>query len=137
GEVEILERQIEQEEKRLTAAPPPTMINSQSAGKIDNSGDARDSTGLIRSQLKAVQVEIQQRLKSQEALTKQINSLQGRLEVGPLREQEMAATTRDVSQLRTAYTTLLDKKMNADMASDLEKRQKSERFNILDNARVP
>jgi hypothetical protein len=39
--------------------------------------------------------------------------------------------------LRGDYKSLLEKKMSADMAADLEKRQKSERFTILDPARIP
>jgi uncharacterized protein involved in exopolysaccharide biosynthesis len=65
-----------------------------------------------------------------------------------LREAEVAArqikdpidrsiADRELAALRTQFDSLLTKKMEADMAVDLEKRQKSERFTILDPARIP
>jgi polysaccharide biosynthesis transport protein len=43
----------------------------------------------------------------------------------------------NLSVLRDDYVSLLKKKLEADAAADLEKRQKSERFTILDPARIP
>ena len=43
----------------------------------------------------------------------------------------------DLSVLRENYVSLLKKKLEADAAADLEKRQKGERFTILDPARIP
>ncbi len=50
-------------------------------------------------------------------------------------DQELWAL--DYSAIRDEYTALLKKKLEADTAADLEKRQKSERFTILDPARIP
>jgi len=50
-------------------------------------------------------------------------------------DRDLAAL--DLAVLRENYISLLKKKMEADMAADLEKRQKSERFTILDPARIP
>jgi hypothetical protein len=66
-----------------------------------------------------------------------ITHYQARVDKLPLREQEMAGLTRDYHIARTNYSSLLDKKIAAEMASDLERRQKGERFTILDPARVP
>jgi succinoglycan biosynthesis transport protein ExoP len=44
---------------------------------------------------------------------------------------------RDYDSLRAHYQSLLDKKLSAQMASELEARQKGERFTILDPAPVP
>jgi hypothetical protein len=44
---------------------------------------------------------------------------------------------RDYESLRTHYTSLLDKKLSAQMASALETHQKAERFLILDAAVTP
>jgi hypothetical protein len=44
---------------------------------------------------------------------------------------------RDYDSLRTHYQSLLDKKLSAQMATELESRQKGERFLILDRASVP
>jgi succinoglycan biosynthesis transport protein ExoP len=44
---------------------------------------------------------------------------------------------RDYDTLRSHYTSLLDKKLSAEMASALENRQKGERFVVLDAATPP
>jgi succinoglycan biosynthesis transport protein ExoP len=50
---------------------------------------------------------------------------------------ERAFAENDLQMLRANYNSLLQKKMEADMAADLEKRQESERFTILDPAGIP
>jgi succinoglycan biosynthesis transport protein ExoP len=55
----------------------------------------------------------------------------------PLREQQMAQVTRDYEISKTNYRSLLDKKLAAEMAADLEHGQKPERLTLLDPARVP
>ena len=49
----------------------------------------------------------------------------------------MAGVTRDYEITKANYKALLDKKISATMATDMERRQKSERFTLLDPARVP
>jgi hypothetical protein len=49
----------------------------------------------------------------------------------------MAQVTRDYEISKANYKSLLDKKMSADMSLDMEKRQQSERFTIVDPAEVP
>jgi hypothetical protein len=66
-----------------------------------------------------------------------IGSYQSRLERLPIREQEMAAVSRDYEITKANYRALLDKKISAGMATEMERRQKSERFTMLDPARVP
>ncbi len=139
--IKQLDKDIETEEKRLANAPPPPMIAGlgPSGGKTgEETGDnPKDPLIAYRNQLKAIEAEIEQRQKNEKIFEAQVKVLQDRIENMPMREQEMAQTDRDVSLLRGNYSSLLEKKMSADMAADLEKRQKSERFTILDPARIP
>lgn len=50
---------------------------------------------------------------------------------------DRAIADRTLAVLRIQFDSLLTKKLEADMACDLEKRQKSERITILDPARIP
>jgi uncharacterized protein involved in exopolysaccharide biosynthesis len=78
------------------------------------------------------------RLKGEsEGLREQIRRYQVRIEETPKREQQLNLLTRDYDQLRINYQTLLDKKMQSQMAENLERRQQSEQFKILDPARMP
>jgi uncharacterized protein involved in exopolysaccharide biosynthesis len=54
-----------------------------------------------------------------------------------MREQEMAEVTRDYEISKANYHSLQDKIFAADMATEMERGQKSERFKVLDAAETP
>lgn len=70
-------------------------------------------------------------------LKEQIGIYQRRIEETPKREQEIALLTRDYDLLRTNYQSLMEKKIQARMAENLERKQQGEQFKILDPARIP
>ncbi|MDA1303468.1 MAG: AAA family ATPase [Nitrospirae bacterium] len=55
----------------------------------------------------------------------------------PAREQEMLALERDYGNMQANYQNILEKRLNARISENLEKRQKGERFRILDPANLP
>jgi hypothetical protein len=80
---------------------------------------------------------LQTRVNDRTELQRRLAEYQGRLERVPIREQELAQITRDYDISRQNYTALFEKRISAQMAAELERRQQSERFTILDPARVP
>jgi polysaccharide chain length determinant protein (PEP-CTERM system associated) len=70
-------------------------------------------------------------------LKDQVSVYQKRIEDSPKREQEMLFLTRDYDLLKANYQSLLDKKIQAQMAESLERKQQGEQFKILDPARLP
>ena len=70
-------------------------------------------------------------------LKEQMVLYQRRIEDTPKREQELTLLTRDYDLMKTNYQSLLDKKIQAQMAENLERRQQGEQFKILDPARLP
>ncbi len=78
------------------------------------------------------------RLKEEEkTLKEQMILYQRRIEDTPKREQELVLLTRDYDLLKTNYQSLLDKNLQAQMAENLERKQKGEQFKILDPAVLP
>ncbi|MGQ0665554.1 MAG: AAA family ATPase [Nitrospiraceae bacterium] len=67
----------------------------------------------------------------------EMNEYEKRVEKAPTREQELEILVRDYNNLKENYRTLLDKKLNARLAENLEKRQKGEQFRIMDPANLP
>jgi uncharacterized protein involved in exopolysaccharide biosynthesis len=55
----------------------------------------------------------------------------------PLVEQEMTGLKRNYEESAANYNSLLQKKLAAGVATDMERSQQSERFTIIDPARVP
>ena len=97
----------------------------------------RQQAATLAAQIKGAEKELETRKSEQDRILRDINAFQNRLERLPVREQEMARITRDYQMSKDNYKSLLDKKMAAEMALDMERRQKSERFTLLDPARVP
>lgn len=62
---------------------------------------------------------------------------QKRVENTPKREQELLSLRRDYKNIKETYDSLLSRKLEAQIAVNMEKKQKGEQFRILDPARLP
>jgi polysaccharide chain length determinant protein (PEP-CTERM system associated) len=91
----------------------------------------------LRSQIRGSDKELEDSKAEQQRILRDLNMYQDRMERLPVREQEMAQITRDYEMSKENYKSLLDKKLAAEMALDMERRQQSERFTVLDRAQVP
>jgi polysaccharide chain length determinant protein (PEP-CTERM system associated) len=89
---------------------------------------------VLRSQLNTVEAEIAKHKQDQERLTKQIRGYQAKVEAIPVREQQITELVRDYEMSKAHYSQLLDKQLSAETATQLEIRQKGEKFSILDSA---
>jgi uncharacterized protein involved in exopolysaccharide biosynthesis len=66
-----------------------------------------------------------------------LRQYQARVEAVPSRESELTELTRDYDTLQTTYRTLLAKKEESQIATNLESREIGEKFRMIDAARVP
>jgi len=66
-----------------------------------------------------------------------MDMLQGRVDRTAAQEQALLSLNRDYANMQENYQDLLSKRLNARIAENLEKRQKGERFRILDPANLP
>lgn len=98
---------------------------------------ARLSLAEIDSRLKASEVEIANQAKDVAELHKQIETVRDRVKMTPVREQQLAEITRTYENSRAQYQSLLQKKLQSELASNLEKRQGGEQFRVLDPASLP
>ena len=67
----------------------------------------------------------------------EIGEYQRRVENTPKREQELQFLQRDYRNNQESYNSLLNRKLEADISVNMEKKQKGEQFQIIDRARVP
>ncbi len=91
----------------------------------------------LESQLKANRAEIANRQTEIKQLQGKIGEYQGRLNHAPLMEQQYTDITRDYEQSKANYDSLLAKKNQSEMATDLEKTQQGEHFRMLDPPNLP
>ncbi|MGA2960238.1 MAG: XrtA system polysaccharide chain length determinant [Candidatus Korobacteraceae bacterium] len=86
----------------------------------------------LEGQLKANEQEIQDARNEMQTLQTQIAEYQSRLNLTPIREQQLADLTRDYEQSKANYDSLLKKQMQSQLATNLEKRQQGKGFRIID-----
>lgn len=110
---------------KKTAALSPGMIALQE--RITN----------IRGQITMESQEITRLEHERDQLTHNLSESSNKLDRLPIREQELARITRDYEITKADYQSLLSKKLAANVAADMERNEKSERFVMLDKANVP
>ena len=87
------------------------------------SDSALSARGQLQGQLQANQLEIANRESSIESLKARIDSYQGRLNLEPSTEQQLAELTRGYDQSKANYDDLLKKKHESRMATNMEQMQ--------------
>src|ERR1700733_2396745 len=97
----------------------------------------RERIATLRARMASIANDISLRTKQHGEILSQMAGYQGRIIKLPLVEQQMAALTRDYQISQDNYKSLLDKKLAAGLATDMEHSQKSERFKIVDLAHTP
>ena len=91
----------------------------------------------LQSQYKANELEITNRKQEIKDLERQIGLYQARLTQMPVTEQQMADATRNFEQAQTHYESLLAKKQQAEMATDLSRTQQNAQFRTIDPPTLP
>ena len=77
-------------------------------------------------------------LKAKEArIIREMKEIEGRVQRTPSREQQLMILLRDYENMQNNYQALMDKRLNAHVAENLEKRQQGEQIRVLDSANLP
>jgi polysaccharide chain length determinant protein (PEP-CTERM system associated) len=113
-------------------------------GEAAGPGPATDTQRLISvqqgdlsTQLRLVEREIMTLRQEKEKTRTEIQDYRHRIEAGPKVEQSFVDLRRDYQQASDNYQSLLQRKMQAQLAENLERTQKGEQFKILDPANLP
>jgi succinoglycan biosynthesis transport protein ExoP len=97
----------------------------------------RERVAGLRTELGLASRELELRTAERKDIVGKIAAFQTRMDSLPVREQELTALSRDYEIAKANYKSLLDKRLSADMATDLERRQQGERFTMIDPAQPP
>ncbi|MBA3035274.1 MAG: protein GumC [Desulfobacterium sp.] len=87
-------------------------------------------SGELRNELLQKELEIKNLQAKAEYYSKLIDDT-------PKREQELLTLNRDYSNIKASYESLLNRKIEADIAVNMERQQKGEQFRIIDPAVIP
>lgn len=123
---------MEEIERETPPAPP-----ADSGIEVSEAEPLPQVDPILRGQLQEVEGEIRSLKAERQRILEDIGIVQSRLERTPRVEQDLLSLTRDYDNIQRSYDSLLDKRINARLAENLEERQQSEQFTILERAIPP
>ena len=129
---------VEKARERIVADMNSGASNPNSEASASSPLDPKAAPLLeLESQLKANRLEIANRKSEIKEEQNKITQYQARLNMAPVMEQQFADITRDYDQSKADYESLLKKKNESEMSTDLEKTQQGEHFRMLDPPNLP
>lgn len=126
--------ELEAEVSRNASAAP---VNSDPAIPIVADSSKRLRIRQYQNDLATLDRRIATKERELAKVRETIDEYQRRVDAAPTRESEMTELMRDYKTLNDVYVSLLGKKEDSKLASNLERARAGEQFKILDPARVP
>ena len=118
----------------LPKAPVQPVVTNEGQALMDRKSAQNQQR--VKLQRLALEKQIPDLEKKIREIETEIAAYQQRVERTPKREQELMGLKRDYNNIQSAYSSLLNRKLEAEIAVNMEKRQKGEQFRIIDFARV-
>jgi len=131
-----LKTRIDKLEKQQASAPQASDKEGEDGATTGRYASAQLNAETVRQ--KAVILGSIRALEAEIARGNQeIRDHQRRIEATPRREQELLTIKRDYENIKASYSSLLNRKLEADIGVNMEKKQKGEQFQVIDVARLP
>src|SRR5579872_397544 len=124
---EVLVGKLKQAEAQMAANPQVASLSPTAPPDPETNA----AVGQLTSQLNANRLEIENLSQSETKITGEIERYEARLNLTPVREQQLTAMLRDYDSLKQNYTDLLNKELQSQLASNLEKRQEGQQFRLV------
>lgn len=139
--LESLKKQREQvqrdEAKQASATNKGKPVNRQSASTQATMSNLQVQEDQVKSQLKALELDRENRARQMASLDGEISQFRGRLESGPANEQQYAQLVADQVQVNQHYQDLLKKQGLAEENQQAQSRKAGENLEVLDPASLP
>jgi polysaccharide chain length determinant protein (PEP-CTERM system associated) len=91
----------------------------------------------LRARVRQITLAMQAKENQIAARQAQASAYQARVDAAPAREAELISLTRDYDTLRGRYNALVSRSEDAKVAANMERRQVTEQFRIVEPPRVP
>jgi polysaccharide chain length determinant protein (PEP-CTERM system associated) len=141
-DVVITRNRIKEIKKQLAAKSPDTTEESDNQKDIQGSESIGEvEPRFLNPEVYAELVDIKSKIKTlkirEAEIRKQIKVYEKRVEKTPANEQMLLDLQRNYNISLNNYQSLMENKLNASLAESLEKRQKGERFKVIEPAILP
>jgi polysaccharide chain length determinant protein (PEP-CTERM system associated) len=129
NDIAALKKKIADQGETVSVTPP---AEKEAKPTLEPEGIQR-----LRAQIHSLDQMIAEKTREQEEIKRQIKEYQGRVQSSPSVEQEYTELTRGYTTALESYNELQKNRDQAAMATNLERRQESEQFTVLDPANLP
>jgi uncharacterized protein involved in exopolysaccharide biosynthesis len=126
-----------QESAQQAAAPPPVVrrvVNPQVAKSIE---DTKSSVAVLQTEIQSKNLDIEERVRQQAQINKQIAAYQARIEASPLSDQKYAALLREYNLAKENFDEKAKRRSISETSQNLEERKAGENLEVLDPASLP
>ncbi|MFK5954685.1 MAG: Wzz/FepE/Etk N-terminal domain-containing protein [Desulfobacterium sp.] len=124
-------------EGALDPENPSALVDNRDFGMTSARAAVQEADIQQEIQLNQLKNEVGQIQRDINDIQRRMKVYQRRVEETPQREQELRSLERDYTNIQGIYSSLLDRKLEAELSVNMEKKQKGEQFRILDFARLP
>jgi polysaccharide chain length determinant protein (PEP-CTERM system associated) len=131
-DVVATKRKIADLKKEISQNGTPASANAGGSVHVDS-----PAVQQLRAQNHSIDDMIQQKRRVQAKIQGEIGMYQGRLQASPLVAAKYKELSRDYDTATKSYDSLLTKKHDSQMATELEHQQQGEQFRIMDVANLP
>jgi hypothetical protein len=145
-DVVAIDRQISAEQvlieslRPLGKAQPDTAPSLARGAQEPATAEVPEDDGSVtqlKSQLEANRLDIENIMKNEAQQKALISQYQSRLNLTPVREQQLAGILRDYDLSKQDYTDLLGKEQQSQLATSLEKQQGGQQFRLVEPPSLP
>jgi len=117
--------------------PPPSLTAAKTDPAAVVAPPQKHFNPVLQGQIEAADAEIAKHKQELQRLSRLVANYQAKLEAIPVREQETLSLSRDYEMTKQHYSQLESQALSAETATQLEFRQKGQRFVVLDPAIAP
>jgi polysaccharide chain length determinant protein (PEP-CTERM system associated) len=115
---------------------------SSTEGKENSTGEETPEESVrgnqsFNMQVNDVQLEITALKGEIEKVSSKLKYYETNLAETPKRELELVSLNRDYENLKRSYQSMLDRKLEAEISVNMERKQKGEQFRVIDPAQIP
>ena len=125
------------EEKQLEAAGAVGDVPVDSGAPALGGDIFAGHVEALSFQMDSIERTIRELQREKTKIEKQIAVFSKRIEETPGRELELTSLQRDYDVIHNQYNNLLSKKLQSQLAENMEMRQKGEQFRVVDRAKLP
>jgi protein tyrosine kinase modulator len=132
--------EIAQQEKliqMLQTAKKPRSKKGELSSPSTAGAAVSSAVAQLNSQLEENRVEMADLAKGEKALEAQIAQYEQRLNLTPVREQQLSDIMRNYDLSKKNYADLLSKVTQSELATSLQQRQQGQQFRVIDPASLP